>query len=135
MVNINTLEWEADHFFRTLCHLEAPQSIKARYRDAHGHMFRRSCQDETHTVEVVVQERLDAEAVESFLRRKGTPHLLTMKMQLVIYLSELSPGFCDLFVNQTDSRSRAVAAIVGASLKWPYSIVKGAYLTWRHSLV
>jgi len=135
MEQISALDRQVEHFFYVLFGEEVPKSIKARYRGAHQHMFKRSCPNETHTVEVVVQERLDAGAVESFLRRKGTPHLLTMKMQLIIYLSELSPTHCDLFVNQTDSRSRAVAAIITSSVKWPYSIIKGAYLTWRYELV
>jgi hypothetical protein len=98
-------------------------------------MFKRSSQDERHTVEVVVDERLDAEAVEAVLRREGTPHLLTMKMQLLTYLAELSPTYGGLFLNQTDSRFRAVAAIIASGLKWPYAIIKGAYLTWRYELV
>ena len=135
MEQTSALDRQVEHFFHALFGEEVPQSIKARYRDAHQHMFERSCQNETHTVEVVVQEQLDAGAVESFLRRKGTPHLLTMKMQLLIYLSELSPTYCDLFVNQTDSRFRALAAIITSSLKWPYCLIKGAYLTWRYELV
>jgi len=135
MQQTSALDQEAEHLFQALFGEEVPQSIKARYRDAHQHMFRKSCQNEIHTVGVVVQERLDAGAVESFLRLKGTPHLLTLKMQLLIYLSELSPAYCDLFVNQADARFRALATIITSSLKWPYSFIKGAYLTWRYELV
>src|SRR2546425_9170323 len=105
MEQTSALDREVEHLFQALFGEEVPQSIKARYRDAHEHMFKTRCHNETRTVGVVVQKRLDAEAVESYLRRKGTPHLLTMKMQLLIYLAELSPLYCDLFVNQADSRS------------------------------
>lgn len=135
MEQTRSLTQQVEHLFRSIFGEEVPQSIKARYHDAHRHMFTRRCQTEARTVEVVTRERLDAVAVESFLRRKGTPHLLTMKMELLIYLAELSPAYCDLFVNQTDSRSRAIAAIITSSLKWPYCFIKGAYLAWRYGLV
>src|SRR5438874_1742564 len=118
MAQTPALDREAKHFFHLLFGDEAPQGIRDRYRDAHEHMFSEGAEEEMHTVEVVVEKRLDADAIESFLRRRDTPHLLTMKMQLLIYLSELSSTHCALFVNQVDSRYRAAAAIITSGLKW-----------------
>jgi len=132
---LSTLEQETAHFFRVLFCGEAPQIVKARYRDAHRYMFNESPQQELQTVGRVVENRLDAEAVEVFLRRKGRPHILTMKMQLLIYLAELYPSYYHLFMNETSSRWLAALTIMGSLVRWPYSFIKGAYLTWRYQLV
>ena len=131
----STLEHEAAHLFHVLFCEEAPQIIKARYRDAHGYMFNESPQQELQTVGRAVEHRLDAEAVEVFLRRKGRPHLLTMKMQLLTYLAELDPSYYRLFMNEIDSRGLAALTIIGSLIRWPYALLKGAYLAWRYQLV
>ena len=131
----STLENEAVHFFHELFGGEVPQLIKARYRNAHEYMFNESPGQELQTVQLVVKYRLDAEAVEAFLRRKDRPHILTMKMQLLIYLAELYPRCYRLFVNESDAQGRAALTIIGALARWPYLLLKGAYLTWRYQLV
>ena len=131
----STLDHEAAHLFRVLFCEEAPQIIKARYCDAHVYMFNDAPQQELQTIGQVVEHRLDAEAVEVFLRRKGRPHLLTMKMQLLIYLAELYPDYYCMFVNEADSRWLAAWIIMHSLIRWPYAFIKGAYLTWRYQLV
>jgi hypothetical protein len=129
------LEHEAAHFFSAIFDGEPAANLKVKYRDAHDYMFKSISQAELHTIDVVVQNGLDVEAIEIFLRRKDRPHLLTMKLQALIYLAELSASHCALFVNQTDSQGDAVLTVIGALAKWPYSFIKGAYLAWRYELV
>ena len=132
---LNMLENEATHFFHGLFGGEAPQSIKIRYRNAHEYMFNESLEQELQTVRLLVEHRLDAEAVEAFLRRKDSPHILTLKMQLLVYLAELHASGYRVFVNEADARGRAALTILGALARWPYMLLKGAYLTWRYQLV
>jgi hypothetical protein len=129
------LENEAAYFFRGLFGGEAPQVIRTRYRNGHEYMFNASPEQELQTVRLLVEHRLDAEAVEVFLRRKDRPHILTLKMQLLVYLAELSPDGYRMFVNEADARGRAALTIIGALARWPYKLFKGACLTWRYQLV
>jgi hypothetical protein len=132
---LSMLENEATHFFHELFSREAPQIIKIRYQNAHEYMFNESLEQELQTVRLVVEHRLNAEAVEVFLRRQDRPHILTLKMQLLVYLAELHVSGYRLFVNEADARGRAALTILGALARWPYMLLKGAYLTWRYQLV
>src|SRR5215218_6026853 len=97
---LSILENEATYFFHGLFGREAPQIIKIRYRNAHEYLFNESLEQELQTVWLVVEHRLNAEAVEAFLRRKDRPHILTLKMQLLVYLVELHASSYRLFVNE-----------------------------------
>ncbi len=83
----------------------------------------------------VLARRLDAEAVEFTLRRRGAGRDLTRKMQLLCYLVEVRPNYLDEFVNAKSSRGRAWAALSGATLRSAWKLLKGEYLIRRHGLL
>jgi hypothetical protein len=87
----------------------------------------------------VVARRLDAEAVEFALRRRGSlgdqGRDLARRMQILCYLVEVQPAYFGEFVNAENSRSRAWAALAGATLRSAWKLVKGEYLVRRHGLV
>jgi hypothetical protein len=87
----------------------------------------------------VVAQRLDAEAVEFALRRRGLQgdHWgdLARRMQILCYLVEVQPAYFGEFVNVESSRGRAWAGLLGATLRSAWKLVKGEYLVRRHGLV
>ena len=89
----------------------------------------------TSVVAKVVARKLDAEAVEFALRRRGQGRELARKMQILCYLVEVRPEYFDEFVNTESSRRRAWAALAGATLRSAWKLLKGEYLIRRHGLV
>ena len=87
----------------------------------------------------VVARRLDAEAVEFALRRRGIRGDqggdLARRMQILCYLVEVQPAYLGEFVNVKSSRGRAWAALLGITLRSGWKLVKGEYLIRRHGLV
>jgi hypothetical protein len=91
----------------------------------------------------IVTKRLDAEAVEFALRRRGLrgelggdlSRDLARRMQVLCYLVEVQPAYLGEFVNAEPSRGRAWAALLGATLHSAWKLVKGEYLVRRHGLV
>ena len=95
----------------------------------------------------VVARRLDAEAVEFALRRRGLwgdPRggargdlggELARRMQILCYLVEVQPAYLGDFVNAERSRGHAWAALLGATLRSAWKLAKGEYLVRRHGLV
>jgi hypothetical protein len=86
-------------------------------------------------VMTVVTQRLDAEAVEFALRRRGIGRDLTRRMRILCYLVEVQPAYLDEFINVKSSRGRAWSALAGATLRSAWKLVKGEYLVRRHGLV
>jgi hypothetical protein len=86
-------------------------------------------------VERVVARRLDAEAVEYALRRRGLGGDLARRLQILCYLVEVQPASLGEFINLKSSRGRAWAALVGATLRSAWKLLKGEYLVRRHGLV
>jgi hypothetical protein len=93
----------------------------------------------TNVVAKVVALRLDAEAVEFALRRRGPCGNpggdLARRMQILCYLVEVQPAYLGEFINVESSRGRAWAALLRATLRSAWKLVKGEYLVRRHGLV
>jgi len=87
----------------------------------------------------VVVRRLDAEAVEFALRRRGLlgdqGRDLARRMQILCYLVEVQPAYLGEFINAEKSRARAWTALAGATLRSAWKRVKGEYLVRRHGLL
>ena len=87
----------------------------------------------------VVARRLDAEAVEVALRRRGLlggqGRALARRLQILCYLVEVQPAYFREFINAKESRGWAWAALAGATLRSVWKLVKGEYLVRRHGLV
>jgi hypothetical protein len=83
----------------------------------------------------LVARRLDAEAVEFALRRRGTGADLTRRMRILCYLVEVRADYLAQFVNLESSRRRAWAALVSATVRSGWKLLKGEYLIRRHGLV
>ncbi len=100
-----------------------------------------------NVVAKVVARRLDAEAVEFALRRRGPRGdlrgsmggELARRMQILCYLVEVQPAYLGEFVNVESNaespRGRAWAALLVATLRSAWKLVKGEYLVRRHGLV
>jgi hypothetical protein len=125
---------EADWLHRALFGVAVPPPLAARYAVALACLDIPAGSGQQGTIERVVTARLDVEAVELALRRRG-PHLLTRKLHALTFLAETTHGYHDRFVLERRSRTAAFATLISAGARSAYKWLKGRYLVWRHGLV
>jgi hypothetical protein len=94
---------EARHLHASLFHKPLDAVVIARYQAALEVGYALACPGEVNlsgqVVSTVVARRLDAEAVEFALRRRGLGRELTRRMQILCYLVEVRPDYLSEFVN------------------------------------
>jgi hypothetical protein len=127
------LSQEASHFHACLFHRPADAATIERYAAAHRHWF--ADESASRLVTRIVERRLDAEAIEFALRRRGTGRELTRKLQIVCYLVEVRAAYLTQFINLETSRSKAWAALVRATCGALWKLSKGEYMVRRHGLL
>ena len=111
----------------------ADATILKRYRDVHRLLF----PDEATTplVARIVADRLDAEAIEYALRRRGAGAELTRKLQIISYFAETRRAYEDEFVNRSSRRAVAIVLLSAAAVRSTWKLLKGIALVWRHGLL
>ena len=103
-----------------------------RYLAAHRQLF--FGQASNHVARVI-ERKLDAEAVEFALRRRGAGVELTRKLQIICYLAEVRARYLGYFINQRRSRAAAWVAVALAALSAPWKLAKGEYTIRRNGLL
>lgn len=123
---------EARYLHACLFSVPLDPVVVTRYEAAHRELF--PSYSPSTVVSRVVLRRLDAEAVEFALRRRGSGRELTSKMQILCYLVEVRSAYLSEFVNTESSRLRAIVELAGATLRSAWKLLKGEYLIRRHGL-
>lgn len=133
---LEALYREADHLH--YCLFSRPISKKTRewYVRAHEFVISNNFEEgRSRTVTRVVENRLDAEAVEFALRNPLNPHPLSKKLQVLVYLTEIQREYYADFVNETQSTFRALIALFTCTCRSVYKRIKGVLLVWGFRLV
>ena len=128
---------EARHFHACLFH-RAPDAITVeRYEAAHRRWFSDAPQSAAFVriIAQIVEEKLDAEAIEFALRRRGSGAELTRKLEIVSSLAEARAAYVGDFINFESSRVRAWSTLTFATLRAVWKLAKGEYLIRRHGMV
>jgi hypothetical protein len=127
------LRREAEHLFRCLLDTEPPSALAAHYLEVHECLveLQELPVDELRTLRLIVDNRLDAAAVEPWLRRKGRRHALSAKLLLVVYWVECggSP------VGSLRQGARGWRVLVFSTLGGIAGLLRGFYLKVRYGLV
>lgn len=138
MQSIGSLAREADLFHRVLLQEPMPLGIRARYVEAHQYVFPAnelsSRAQEIETIQRVLDQRLDVEAVEMALRRKSPRHLLTQKIHIFLYLVESEPRYYSRFYNDERKRVRSYLILGLLVLQSAFTLLRGMLLIWRYRL-
>lgn len=108
------------------------------YLDAHRDLawLTEAGDDEIRTLSVITARRLNAAAVEPWLRSRQRNHLLTRKLLLIAYLAETDGAHRSRFASAT--RHRPALALVRLGLAGAQAFVRlgaGYLLKRRHALV
>jgi hypothetical protein len=98
-----SLSEEARHLHGCLFHRPLDAVVMARYQAALEVGYALACPSEVNSsaqvISTVVARRLDAEAVEFALRRRGMGRELARRLQILCYLVEVRPDYLSEFVN------------------------------------
>ena len=129
----HSLAGEARHLHACLFHRPADDAVVARYQAAHRALF--PDEDPSPLLVKVTARRLDAEAIEFALRRRGRGRELTRKLQIVSYLQEARAEYLAEFVNFKSSRLRAWVSLAAATLGAAWKRCKGEHSIRRHGLL
>lgn len=86
------------------------------------------------TVRIIVVRRLDAVAIEPWLRGKGIRHALSAKLLLLAYLAECDTGHRE-FLRGTSNGRIALVSMVHATMMAFFRLIRGYVQKARHGLV
>jgi hypothetical protein len=127
------LEEEARFLLVSLFPKPADSAIVERYVAAHRQLF--ADRVTSPLVTRIIAQRLDAEAIEYALRRRKTGQDLTRKLQILMYLAEVTPGYYLDFFNPKARHTCAIVSLALSGLMSSWKLVKGELLIRRHGLL
>ncbi|MDD2768532.1 MAG: hypothetical protein PHT19_07340 [Methylococcus sp.] len=127
------LRQEAEHFYCCLFGSEAPPALIMHYLAVHQCLTELSevSVEHSRTLRIIIGRRLNAAAIEPWLRRKGRRHALTAKLLLVVYLAECGSGHIGFSRHVRVERG----ALIFAALRGLAGLCHGYYLRRYHGLV
>lgn len=96
--------------------------------------FHRIDDTEVQTVRTVIEKKLDAIAVEPWLRNKYRHHLLSKKIFLISYISECDAEHIE-YNNHIENRFIYFAVMMFECVRASFNLAQGLYLKVRHGLV
>lgn len=122
------LRREADWLHRCVFGNEVPPRVADRYVAAHAHLGIVQGVD----VARIVERRLDAEAIEFWLRRRRPDNALTQKLRTLLYLVEIEADYYPLFVRHQGSLWSSLPWLVLCPLRSAFKLCRGHWLARRH---
>ena len=122
------LSAEARYLHSCLFAFPIPDSVLERYVAAHEHLEFREDVDLSR----VIDRRLDAEAIEFFLRRRSPQNALTQKLRTLLYLVEIEAEYYSHFVRDEGSLLTSLPGLLLSPLRSACKLLKGAFQTRRH---
>ena len=104
---------EAEHLYRSLFNCEIPAGLVGGYVDVHRSLAKEwhPTPAEERTLHLIVELSLDAAALEPWLRRKGSLHIVSVKLLLLAYLDECAAGRSGVLRNTWSGRAELARGI------------------------
>lgn len=124
---------EAQHFYGCLFGGQAPDSLISHYLNAHTSLDGLGnipCRQQ-QTLNTIVNKKLDAAAIEPWLRGGNRRHALSAKLLLIAYLAECSND--KLFPRNIPAKG--LGSLMWTAMRGGISLIRGRYLKIRYGLV
>jgi hypothetical protein len=131
---MSTLEQEAAYIHERFFGAPAPGEVAARYAAAHRQYGIVADEGQRRRIEIILDRRLDIEAIELALRIGRRDRFLTAKIQVLFYLVEVRAAYYHRFVNTEARRACAWWAIAKAVPATAWKYAKGKWLVRRYGL-
>lgn len=132
--NDASLRAEADYFHRALFGFPVPALVADRYIQLHTICFPSPNPRQRETTEEIVRLSLDVEAVEYAFRLHRRKHLLTAKLQALLYLAEVRREYYPLFFNESPAPIKGKLKLLQAVARSAGKLLKGIFLVRSHGL-
>ena len=129
------LRSEARYLHRLLFKSEIVNEMTDSYVLAHEFIKPSGSNEQLRTVQLVIDNGLDAEAVELALRKSHPRHPLRQKMQILTYLAEADQLHYSFFINTDNSFVKAILSLTGQIFRTIGKLLLGKLLVWRYNLV
>ena len=127
------LRQEAVYLHHYLFGFEPPAEVVARYAEACSSCLGNADLAESEAVRKVVEQKLDPEAIEFWLRIKGRT-LLSKKIQVLFYFCEVRSTYLGFFFNTNEPRYLALLRLMAALAKFGFKAIKGIWHVKRYRL-
>ena len=127
------LRLEAAHLYRCLFKRDLPDLLALHYIDAHESLSDewKVTGDQAHTLQLIVENGLSATAVEPWLRRRGSHHIVSAKLLLLVHLDECGHRDAGILRNTRLGRFGLLLSVIRGGI----SLFYGLYLKKRYGLV
>jgi hypothetical protein len=129
------LRREAHYLHEVLFGLPLPEALEEHYVKAHAHVFSDISSRRWVNLQCIVDQRLDAEAIELVLRRRSPRNLLTQKLQMLSYLAEARREYYAWFILEESRPVWAFLRMGLATFRTAWKLLKGLYLVRRYHVV
>ena len=127
------LSCEGYHLFRCLFDSDPPSGFIEYYIEVNEHLakYNNFTDDELRTISLIVERKINATAVEPWLRRKKRRHILTAKLLIIVYWAEsislpnkvFRSGESGKIVVILETLNSIKALLLGGLLKVRYGLV------------
>lgn len=127
-----SLKSEGKYLHQCLFRREAPAPLIINYLEVHAAMpeLNEGAVAQQRTLDRIVEKKLDATAIEPWLRTKSRRHLLSSKLLLLAYLAECDGQHSEF---QRQSRGRRRFVLDGGMAV--FTALRGLLSKIRHGLV
>lgn len=133
--NPRHLEKEIQYFYHEIWGRDPDSITIERYINAHEKLNLIHDRKQQDMIDLILDRKLNAEAIEFFLRTKNQNNLLTRKWVILFFLSEcISDNYERFFISRKAS-FRGWIRIVFALLHTATSYLRGWWLVRRYGLV
>lgn len=129
------LEHEAVYFHGCFFNEQLDQDVINKYADASRICLPVVDSQSARTIEIILVNGLDVEAIEYALRLKNRDNVLTKKLQILFFLIEVRSRYTGYFFNWKKARLNAMASIFYSIILTAYKYVKGSHLIRKYDLV
>lgn len=126
---------ESDHLHRCLFGTPVPDELSALWLAADAHLAGEPGGAVAVDMGRIVTRKLDAEAIELWLRLTRGRNRLTQKMQAMCYLAELRPDHQSWWVGRRPSWLGASLVLSFHAVRTAWKLLKGLFLVRYHRLL
>ena len=134
---MNNLKLEYSYIVKSIFHENLyDEKVESLYIESHKYLLNNFIINVLNVkLDIIIEKKLNFEAIEFFLRLKNKNNILTIKTNIILYIMESQKQYVDLFVNNQNKFLLTFLQLSIATLKSIFLAFQGYYLVRRYKLV
>ncbi len=129
------LSREAEFLHQKIFGWSISETTQAAYVSANETLLPNATNASMVSMQLIVRQSMDVEAIEFALRRRMPENILTKKLLILLYLTESRSDYFSVFVNEQNHSLRAFAELFFHTFRSFYKLLKGRWLIWMYDVV